>query len=401
MPWHGWVGSHLLPQVQVTGRSGIAGHHARALMTRAGFALAALAASSVLVTGCGGGGSSADVPPAATAPTGAKAPIAVAAVGLGGTVAAGPTTPAPVAKALAGSGVVVISFVVKGAADDDSVAAAIATVRADPRSSKDVAFFDYTVGEDHFGDLADLLGVTGTPSVAVIGRDRTLVNLWTGLVDADILRQSIADATDTTAAHAGTKAASSSASGTAPTGDAAGIALAKKVNAVYRAAPGFSIKGSVPVSGAGTLKIDATVALDNGTVTATSGTFTVSGASFQMAVTPTSGRIRSTEASCWASVPGGASTAATTPRPGVAFAGARVSKPREEGASRLLDITVGGQSMTYVIDADARVTELRTKDGSVAFELLDSAPSVDPGTPVCDNPADALQGLPAALGGTS
>lgn len=178
-------------------------------MRRALSICAALAASSVLVAGCGGGGGASDASadPAATAPVAAAAPVAVAAVGLGGTVTAGPTTPKPVSSALAGSGVVVISFVVSGAADDDSVAKALAEVRSDARTSKGVAFFDYTVGRDKFGDLADRLGVTGTPSVAVIGRDRTLVNLWSGLVDADILRQSISDAADTTAAHPGAAAA--------------------------------------------------------------------------------------------------------------------------------------------------------------------------------------------------
>lgn len=167
---------------------------------------AALVAASVLVAGCGGGADSsgAAADPAATAPVASAAPVAVAAVGLGGSVTPGPTTPKPVAKALAGSGVVVVSFVVAGAADDDSVAKAISEVRSDGRG---VAFFTYTVGKDRFGDLADRLGVTGTPSVAVIGRDRTLVNLFSGLIDADILRQSISDAADTVAAHPGATAA--------------------------------------------------------------------------------------------------------------------------------------------------------------------------------------------------
>lgn len=172
-------------------------------------ACAALAASSVLVAGCGGGGGASDAAadPAATAPVASAAPVAVAAVGLGGTVTAGPTTPKPVAKALKGSGVVVVSFVVAGAADDASVAKALSEVRSDRRATKGAAFFSYTVGKQKFGDLADRLGVTGTPSVAVIGRDRTLVNLWSGLVDADILRQSISDAADTVAAHPGAAAA--------------------------------------------------------------------------------------------------------------------------------------------------------------------------------------------------
>ena len=170
---------------------------------------AALAASALIVAGCGGGGSgdSADsADPSATAPAAVAAPVAVSAVGVGGTVTAGPTTPKPVAAALTGSGVVVVSFVNPGVADDDSVASAFAEVRSDPHANRGVAFFQYRVGRDAFGDLADRLGVNGTPSVAVIGRDRTLVNLWSGLIDAEILRQSIADAQDTVAAHPGAKA---------------------------------------------------------------------------------------------------------------------------------------------------------------------------------------------------
>ena len=190
-------------------------HHARSLMRRLLSACAVLAASSVLVAGCGGGGGASDAAadPAATAPVASAAPVAVAAVGLGGTVTAGPTTPKPVAKALKGSGVVVVSFTVAGAADDDSVVKALSQVRSDRRASKGVAFFSYIVGKQKFGDLADRLGVTGTPSVAVIARDRALTNLFSGLVDADILRQSIADAADTVAAHPGTAAAGTKAPG--------------------------------------------------------------------------------------------------------------------------------------------------------------------------------------------
>ena len=160
---------------------------------------AALAVSAArLGSGCGGGGDSADVAPAATAPA-AAVPVAVASVAPGQPVAAGPNTPKNVARALAGSKVVVVAFLVKGTADDDDVAAAIRSVRGDRRWTEGTEFFVYNVGKDKFGDLADLLGATGTPAVAVIGRDRILANMWTGLVDAEILRQSIADAADTTA----------------------------------------------------------------------------------------------------------------------------------------------------------------------------------------------------------
>lgn len=166
---------------------------------------AALAVSAALiVAGCGGGGDSADAPPAGTAPAAAAAPVAVAAVAPGSPVAAGPNTPKNVARALAGSKVVVVAFLVPGTADDDDVAAALRSVRGDKRWIDGAQFFVYEVGKDRFGDLADLLGATGTPSVAVIGRDRILTNMWTGLVDAEILRQSIADAADTAAANRST-----------------------------------------------------------------------------------------------------------------------------------------------------------------------------------------------------
>jgi hypothetical protein len=209
--------SHLHCQVQVTGRNGKAGRHAGVLVSRRrrlGLVAALAATSALLVAGCGGGGGdsadalpaatapagdSADALPAATAPAGAAAPVAVAPVAPGGQVRAGADTPKAVAKALAGSDVVVVAFLVKGMADDESVAEAVEEARTGAASDTGVEWFVYNVGNDRFGDLADLLGVTGTPSVAVIGRDRILANLWTGLVDAEILSQSVSDAKDTAA----------------------------------------------------------------------------------------------------------------------------------------------------------------------------------------------------------
>ncbi len=370
-------------------------------MRRAGGLAAALAASSLLAVGCGGGGDSADTPPAATAPAIAAAPVAVAPVGLGGTVAPGPTTPKRVAKALEGSGVVVVSFVVKGAADDDRVAAAIKEIRSDRATRKGVSFFNYKVGPGKPGDLADLLGVTGTPSVAVIGRDRTLINLWTGFVDADILRQSISDAKDTAAANPDAGKASATSSGTGATGDAKGIALAKKVNAKFAGLAGIKMSGSFPVAGVGTMEMNVAVAVDKGRTSGMAGTFTVDGASFEVAATRTSASIRSGAASCWATLPSSATTFGSTPQPSVSFTGARVGKPRSKGDSILLDVTAVGQKLTYVVDAKTfAVSEVRTSAGTMAFEGLESAPAISPGTPVCNDPKEALTGLPASFGGT-
>ncbi len=173
---------------------------------RALAALALASATVALAAGCGGGGDTSADLPAATVPPAVAAPVAVAPVATGGVVTPGPRTPKPVVAALAGSKVVVVAFLVDGPADDADVAAALRAVRADPGAARAADVFVYRVGKDKFGDLADLLGVTGTPSVAVIGRDRTLVNRWDGLSDAEILRQSISDAADTAARNRGAAA---------------------------------------------------------------------------------------------------------------------------------------------------------------------------------------------------
>jgi hypothetical protein len=166
---------------------------------RLALAAALVASSALIATGCAGGGDSADELPVASVPSTVAAPVAVAPVSPGQQVRAGSATPKPVVTALAGSDVVVVAFLVKGMADDESVAEAVSEARSGSRDDTGVQWFVYNVGKDHFGDLADLLGVTGTPSVAVIGRDRVLANMWTGLIDAEILRQSVSDAKDTAA----------------------------------------------------------------------------------------------------------------------------------------------------------------------------------------------------------
>jgi hypothetical protein len=369
---------------------------------RRAIAAAAAAGAVLLAVGCGGGGGDeTQAPaPAATAPA-AAVPVAVAPVSPGQPVRAGASTPAPVAKALAGDGVVVVAFLVPDAADDQSVAEALREVRSDPRAGSGVEYFVYTVGKDDFGDLADLLGVTGTPSVAVIGRDRVLVNMWTGLVDAEILRQSVSDARDRAAANPGAGDGAGASGGSATmTGSPAGIALARKVNIGAGDVPGVKVTGSLSVEGAGTMEIEAVARLKDGAVTGFSGSFALAGARFEAVGAGDAAHLRASSASCWARLPGGGFADSATQAPLVP-ADARVSAPRTEGGLRLIDVMQGGTTATYVIDGDGRVREVRTAQGTVTFEVLRSAPEIPAGTPVCDDPTDALEGLPAALGGTS
>jgi len=355
---------------------------------------AAVAAATVLLTsgclGIGGDDSAEAPPPAATAPVSA-APVAVTATTFGGPVRAAAATPKDVAAALEGDDVVVVAFLVKNAADDQSVAAAVDAVRADSRSRADARFFVYTVGTDKFGDLADLLGVTGTPSVAVIGRDRNLSNLFTGLVDAEILRQSISDAADTAAANAG-GATTVAASGAL--GDPAGIALAKKVRAAYADVPAVAVSGELSVQGDVALTMDAKMALDHGDITSYTGTMDIAGASFEMSGTPTAFHIRSSGASCWAALPVGTAVSEAVSNPAIPLDGTRFSAPRSSGGDLLLDGSQqGGPMVTWVIDATThQVKELRAGQagGSITFRAIESAPTAVEPSPVCSDPHEAI-----------
>jgi hypothetical protein len=154
-------------------------------------AAAALAAAALLALagGCGDEPSASVVTP----PQGEATPTVINPVAIGGAVTPGPATPAAITRALADDQIIVIGFLIDGAAEDARVGDALDRVEGDGRAK----VFVYGVGNSQgFGDLADLLGVTGTPTVAVIGADGTLRNRFTGLVDAEVLRQSVADARD-------------------------------------------------------------------------------------------------------------------------------------------------------------------------------------------------------------
>ncbi len=367
---------------------------------RALAALALAGATATLATGCLGGGDdgSSDLPPAGTAPAAVAAPVAVAAVAPGGTVTAGPNTPKPVARALAGSRVVVVAFVVDGPADDARVRASLRAVQSE-RAGRSVDFFVYRVGRDRFGDLADLLGVTGTPAVAVIGRDRTLVNLWTGLTDAEILRQSISDAADRPAANRGAAVADTGG----PVGSPEGIALAERSAAAYADVPGVKVTGAFPVPGAGTMGVEALIRLTDGTADGMSGTFSVGGARFEMVASASASSVRTGGAGCWARLPGAAASSVATPPSSVQLpAGTRVSAPRREGRLDVIDVASGGTTVSYAVDrASGELREVRSPQGTLRFTSLETAPELPDPSPVCDDPADALEGLPAALGGTA
>ena len=184
------------------------------------FALAIIGASSLLaaglVAGCGGNAAeTVAADPGAAAAALAAVPQVSRPTAPGDVVRPGPGTPRAVAQALTKGQVVVVAFLMPGVADDDAVLQAIRTAKGSP-AGRGVKVFTYTLRDaKRFGDLPELLDVTITPSVAVIGRDRRLNNLFRGLTDADLIRQAMTDAKASTPARGpsnGTRPAS------APTG---------------------------------------------------------------------------------------------------------------------------------------------------------------------------------------
>jgi hypothetical protein len=104
-------------------------------------------------------------------------------------------TPKAVTDALRNQEIVVVGFVIRGQADDDGVAAAIAGLAAPQQSIAGVRYLVYDVTKgDTYGDLATILGVTSTPSVVIIGSDGRIANTWTGYVDQGVISAALAQA---------------------------------------------------------------------------------------------------------------------------------------------------------------------------------------------------------------
>jgi hypothetical protein len=146
--------------------------------------------AAIALAGCGGGGSSTAAPPAA-API--VAPVPPGPLNAGDLVVADVRTPRAITRALAARTAVVVAFLMPGVAEDDLVARSLHDARA--AATGKVRYFTYRVDQPkRFGSLPDLLDVTMTPTVVVIGRDHRLLNVWRGPVDGTLIGQSIAAA---------------------------------------------------------------------------------------------------------------------------------------------------------------------------------------------------------------
>ena len=141
--------------------------------------------------GSGGGGTSAST-------LGTPAPVGIhvaSATPVGARVQTDAQTPAAVTAALRNQEILVVAFVMRGQADDDAVASAVAGLASPSQSIAGVRYLVYNVAQgDKYGDLATILGVTGTPAVVVIGSDGKIANMWNGYVNAAVIRAALSSA---------------------------------------------------------------------------------------------------------------------------------------------------------------------------------------------------------------
>lgn len=381
----------------------------RRARTRAVAAACISLAVAATAVGCGGDESS-DAAPAAAVPPAQLQQVAAPAqpAGLGDPVRPGPDTPAKVAKALTETtDVVVIAFVLDGVADDERVAAAVRAAKRSGPSARGATYFTFRIGPKtaSFGDLADILDIDGTPSVAVIARDRTLSNLFTGLVDTAIVRQAVATAKEappvklTPAADGGSAAGAKSGDGL--TGDAKGVAMLRKVVAAYDDVPGIEVTGTVAVAGQGPTTLRYVQRIEDGVPTEGHAAIEVRDVALDAVGRAGSTAIRfGGDGQCWldeatagqAGLPGAGVQTASLPQTG------RVGAIRREGGTVVLAVKADGAVLVYRVDAATkRIESVSTGGRRLAVRVLDEAPAIPTTEPSCGSLEDALSGAAGTL----
>lgn len=168
------------------------------MVPRLAAATGACALALGLLAGCGGGSGDSSSAPQTTgaAAVAASAPKVSQPTAAGEVVRPGPATPKAFTKAILASKPVVVSFLMPGAADDEAVRGFVRDVRGSA-AGRHVAFFTFSLKQARrFGDLPELLDVSGTPTVVVIGRDHRITNVFRGLTDAQLIKQAVHDAKD-------------------------------------------------------------------------------------------------------------------------------------------------------------------------------------------------------------
>jgi hypothetical protein len=321
----------------------------------------------------------------------AAVPFTMGAVGDGTGLARGarvvPTkdTPAVVKTALHSSGPVVVAFLLPGITEDEIVQKRLNTLE---RSSgfRDTKFIVYRItGKTKLGDLPEMFDIKYTPAVAVIQGDDKLSNVWRGMVDEDIIAQSLIDARN--AVPQPLKVTPRKGQ---PSGNAAGIALARKVNASYARAPGVSLKFKGAIGGVVGAQGTGQIRLVNGRESKFSFTAQVAGKALAVFGNPTGVYTKAAGAVCW--------TRSTNPKAiaslgdkAIPLRGVRFDKPVKAKNGTTLTLVgkdmlgqYGGGKITYTIDAkSSQVTSVSQGANSSTYATLATAPKFAEPDKIC------------------
>jgi hypothetical protein len=309
---------------------------------------------------------------AAIAAFGVFAALPMAVEAAGGPVARGakvvPTkdTPAAIKAALASDSPVVVAFLLPGITEDEIVQKRLNTLQRSG-SARDTKFIVYRItGKTKLGDLPSMFEIKYTPAVAVIRSDDKLSNVWRGMVDEDIIAQSLIDAR-----NAVPKPKPS---------DPAGLALAKKVNAAYVKVPGVHQEIKAP----GTTSV-SDMLLDKGLVVSATGTVTSGGKASEIIGDRTGTFIRVEGAKCWTPGPKDANPSLSP----IETKNVQFSKPVTKGATILLAARdprplYAGKPTEFTIDAKTfQLVQERFGKTTVTYKTLAKAPVVGKPDKVC------------------
>ena len=323
-------------------------------------------------------------------------------------------TPALLAAALKSHQTVVVSFLMPGSADDRLVGDAVAGVRKTPLAKRGVRFITYQLGRSakDMGMAADLLGVAGTPSVAVIDPQGKLQNRWLGVIDQSMVTQAITDTNPPGASPkkkvakkvgkkvgakapakstphappAGTKATpatgkpSPAVVASALTGSPKGIALAKQVNAAYASVAGIAEDRTQTAGGT----LTRLFAMTGGRVTGVREIEVAGAVTTRRISRPEALYTKSGTATCWTK---------GTAQPsdfGEILSQGLTSAPHVAGAVTSLGLTSKASVAQFKIDSKTKLLATATyttvagkPSAKSTFRLLSPAPVIDAPTPLC------------------
>jgi hypothetical protein len=320
----------------------------------------------------------------------AAVPFTMAAVGDGTGLARGERvvpskqTPAVVKSALQSRGPVVVAFLLPGITEDEIVQKRLNALQRN-RGFRDTKFIVYRItGKTKLGDLPAMFDIKYTPAVAVIQGDDKLSNVWRGMVDEDIIAQSLIDARNAVPQPIKVAPRKGKASG-----NPAGIALAKKVNAAYTKVPGVALTFTGKIGGRAA-EGTSQVRLVDGRQTKSAAKVQAAGKAAELVLNPTGLYTKAAGAACWTRT-ANAKVVRSLGDQAVPLRGVRFDKPvkAKNGATLTLFGTdlfgqYGGGKITYSIDAKSlQLLSVVQGAQSSTYSTLGTAPKLTEPDKIC------------------